>query len=102
MIYEPIAVAKMASFSQHVGQCVAYLLGDIIHSGTRGERKGEMIILVLECPLFRSSCLINLPFGPPSDIASRVPWPNFGPIWAKIEVAPPICNFEAYLYDPKN
>ena len=45
MIYEPIAVAKMASFSQHVGQCVAYLLGDIIHSGTRGKRKGEMIIL---------------------------------------------------------
>ena len=56
----------------------------------------------IECTLFRSSCLISLPFGPPSDIDSKVTWPKFGPIWAKIELPPPITNLEAYLYKSKN
>ena len=51
----------------------------------------------LECTLFRSSCLIILPFCPPSGITSGVTWPKFGLIWTKNEVPPPITIFEAYL-----
>ena len=61
----------------------------------------DEVVWELECPLFRSSCLIILPFSPPSDIASRVTWPKFEPIWAKIEVPPPFCNFEATYISPK-
>ena len=54
---------------------------------------------LIECPLFGELCLINLPDWPSSDIASRVTWPKFGPIWAKNEVAPSFWSIAQFFTD---
>ena len=45
-------------------------------------------VWLVECPLFSQSYLINLPDWSTLDIAPRVNWVKFGPIWLKNEVVP--------------
>ena len=56
----------------------------------------------VEFLLFRSSSQINFPIWSPLDISSRVSQTKFESILVKIEVAPLILSFAAYLYKSKN